>query len=189
MRAWRDPSISEIIGAGAGAVVVIGAVGMFALITYLRAWRYLWTEWFTSLDHKKIGIMYIALAAVMLSRALIEAVLIRTSRPSPSMRRALWNPNHFAQLFTTHGSIMIFFMAMPFLTGLINYVMPLQIGARDMAFPYLNSIGLWLTVGGAGLMMASLVVGSSPPAAGAATRPIPSCRSAAVQDRITGSGR
>ncbi len=80
MRAWRDPSISEIIGAGAGAVVVIGAVAMVALLTYLRAWRYLWTEWFTSLDHKKIGIMYIVLAGVMLSRALIEAVLIRTQQ-------------------------------------------------------------------------------------------------------------
>jgi cytochrome o ubiquinol oxidase subunit 1 len=159
VRAWRDPSISEIIGAGAGAVVVIGAVGTFGLITYLRAWRYLWTEWFTSLDHKKIGIMYIVLAGIMLSRALIEAVLIRTQQALAINAPGIVEPNHFAQLFSTHGSIMIFFMAMPFLTGLINYVMPLQIGARDMAFPYLNSAGLWLTVGGAGLMMASLVVG------------------------------
>ncbi len=159
VRAWRDPSISEIIGAGAGSVVVIGAVATVALLTYLKAWRYLWTEWFTSLDHKKIGIMYIVIAGVMLSRALIEAVLIRTQQAFAVNSPGLVEPNHFAQLFSTHGSIMIFFMAMPFLTGLINYVVPLQIGARDMAFPYFNSIGLWLTAGGAGLMMASLVVG------------------------------
>jgi cytochrome o ubiquinol oxidase subunit 1 len=159
VRAWRDPTISEIIGAGAGSVVVIGAVGMVLLLTYLRAWRYLWTEWFTSLDHKKIGIMYIVLAGVMLSRALIEAVLIRVQQATAVNAPGLVEPNHFAQLFSTHGSIMIFFMAMPFLTGLINYVVPLQIGARDMAFPYLNSTGFWLTAGGAGLMMASLVVG------------------------------
>jgi cytochrome o ubiquinol oxidase subunit 1 len=159
VRAWRDPSVSEIIGAGAGSVVVIGAVAVVALLTYLKAWRYLWTEWLTSLDHKKIGIMYVALAGVMLTRALIEAVLMRTHQAFAINGPGLVEPNHFAQLFSTHGSIMIFFMAMPFLTGLINYVVPLQIGARDMAFPYLNSVGLWLTVGGAGLMMVSLAVG------------------------------
>ena len=159
VRAWRDPNVSEMIGAGAGAVVVLGAVAGIALITWLRAWSYLWKEWFTSLDHKKIGIMYIVLAGVMLTRALIEAVLIRTHQALAVNAPGLVEPNHFAQLFTTHGSIMIFFMAMPFLTGLINYVVPLQIGARDMAFPYLNSVGFWLTAGGAGLMMVSLAVG------------------------------
>jgi cytochrome o ubiquinol oxidase subunit 1 len=159
VRAWRNPVISEMIGAGAGAIVVIGAVAVFSVVTYLKAWRYLWREWFTSLDHKKIGIMYIVLAGVMLTRALIEAVLMRTQQALAVNSPGIVEPNHFAQLFTTHGSIMIFFMAMPFLTGLINYVMPLQIGARDMAFPYLNSVGFWLTVSGAGLMMASLVVG------------------------------
>ncbi|WP_048859761.1 cbb3-type cytochrome c oxidase subunit I [Acidisphaera rubrifaciens] len=160
VRAWRDPSVSELIGAAAGSVVVIGAVAVLALLTWAKAWRYLWTEWATSLDHKKIGIMYIALAGVMLTRALIEAVLIRTQQATAINAPGLVEPGHFAQLFTTHGSIMIFFMAMPFLTGLINYVVPLQIGARDMAFPYLNSVGLWLTVGGAALMMVSLVIGA-----------------------------
>ncbi len=159
VRAWREPNTSEIIGAGAGAVVVIGALAIAALVTYLKAWRYLYAEWLTSLDHKKIGIMYVLLAGVMLSRALVEALLMRAQQAAAINAPGFVEPNHFAQLFTTHGSIMIFFMAMPFLTGLINYVVPLQIGARDMAFPYLNSVGLWLTVGGAGLMMASLVVG------------------------------
>jgi cytochrome o ubiquinol oxidase subunit I len=154
VRAWRDPSLSEIIGAGAGGVAVLGAILAVALITWLGKWRYLWKEWLTSLDHKKIGIMYI-----MLSRALIEAVLIRMQQAIAINAPGLVEPDHFAQLFSTHGTIMIFFMAMPFMIGLINYVVPLQIGARDVAFPWLNSITLWLTVGGAGLMMVSLVVG------------------------------
>ena len=159
VRAWRDPNLSEVIGAGAGAMVVVGAVLVFALVTLLGKWRYLWTEWLTTVDHKKLGIMYVVLAAVMLTRALIEAVLIRTHQAFAVNAPGLVEPGHFAQLFSTHGSIMIFFMAMPFLTGLINYAMPLQIGARDMAFPYLNAVGFWLTAAGAGLMMVSLVVG------------------------------
>ena len=94
--------------------------------------------------------MYIVLAFVMLSRALIEAVLMRMQQAAAIDNPGFLAPDHFAQLFSTHGSIMIFFMAMPFLVGLINYVMPLQIGSRDVAFPLLNSISLWLTGGAAG---------------------------------------
>ena len=159
VRAWQDPSVSEIIGAGAGGIVVIGAIAAIALLTVTGRWRWLWREWLTSLDHKRIGIMYIVVAFVMLSRALVEAVLMRMQQASAIEAPGFVTPDHFAQLFSTHGSIMIFFMAMPFLTGMINYVMPLQIGSRDMAFPLLNSIGLWLTGGAAGLMMVSLVVG------------------------------
>ena len=155
----ENPSISEIIGAGAGAMVVLGAVFVAVLLTLLGRWRWLWSEWLTSLDHKKIGIMYVVVAFVMLARALIEANLIRLQQASAINAPGYVEPDHFAQLFSTHGSIMIFFMAMPFLTGLINYVVPLQIGARDVAFPLLNSISLWLTGGGAGLMMISLVIG------------------------------
>jgi len=159
VRAWENPTASELIGAGAALIVIVGAVLAIALISWLGKWRYLWSEWLTSLDHKKIGIMYIALALVMLSRALIEAVLMRMQQASAINSAGFIAPDHFAQLFSTHGSIMIFFMAMPFLTGAINFVMPLQIGVRDVAFPLLNSISLWLTGGAAGLMMVSLVVG------------------------------
>jgi len=157
--AWDNPTASEIIGAGAASVVVIGAVVAVVLITWLGKWKYLWSEWLTSLDHKKIGVMYIVLAFVMLSRALIEAVLMRMQQADAINSSGFIAPDHFSQLFSTHGSIMIFFMAMPFLTGVINYVTPLQIGARDVAFPLLNSVSLWLTGGAAGLMMVSLVVG------------------------------
>lgn len=159
VRAWTDPSVSEIIGAAAGGLVVIGALAIAVFLTRHRLWRWLWSEWLTSLDHKKIGILYIVTAFVMLARALVEAVLMRMQQAVAIGDPGFLSPDHFGQLFSTHGSIMIFFMAMPFLTGLINYVMPLQIGARDMAFPWANAIALWLTIGGAGLMMASLVVG------------------------------
>ncbi|WP_342110501.1 cbb3-type cytochrome c oxidase subunit I [Methylobacterium sp. SI9] len=159
VRAWENPNLSEIIGAAAGAMVVIGAVALVTLLTWKRWWRPLLLDWLTSLDHKKIGIMYIVIAGVMLSRALIEAVLMRTQQSLAVNAPGIVAPEHFAQLFSTHGTIMIFFMAMPFLTGLINYVVPLQIGARDVAFPLLNSISLMLTAGGAGLVMISLAVG------------------------------
>lgn len=159
VRAWQDPSVSEIIGAGAGGLVVVGGLAVVVLVTWLGRWRYLWREWFTTLDHKKIGVMYVVIAFVMLSRALVEAVLMRMQQAAAINAPGFVAPDHFAQLFTTHGSIMIFFMAMPFLTGAINYVMPLQIGARDVAFPLLNAVSLWLTAGAAGLMMVSLVIG------------------------------
>ena len=157
--AWETPTVSEIIGAGAASVVILGAILLVTLLSVYRAWRPLWSDWLTSLDHKKIGIMYVVLAFVMLARALIEAVLMRMQQASAIDTSGFIAPDHFAQLFSTHGSIMIFFMAMPFLTGIINYVMPLQIGSRDVAFPLLNSISLWLTGGAAGLMMVSLVIG------------------------------
>ncbi|MCY0386681.1 cbb3-type cytochrome c oxidase subunit I [Robbsia sp. Bb-Pol-6] len=159
----QDPSpthvINGIIATGAASMVVIGAIVTFALITYYRKWGILWSDWLTSPDHKKIGIMYIALAFVMLIRALIEALLMRTQQAF-GLGGGFLSPDHFAQLFSTHGTIMIFFMAMPFLTGMINYVMPLQIGARDVAFPVLNSVSLGLTAAGAALVMISLCIGT-----------------------------
>jgi cytochrome o ubiquinol oxidase subunit I len=159
VEAWHHPDVSEIIAAGAAAMVIIGAVTGAALITWAGKWRYLWSEWLTSADHKKIGIMYVVLAIVMLARALIEGVLMRLQQAAAVDQPGFLSPHHFAELFSTHGSIMIFFMAMPFLTGLINFVMPLQIGTRDVAYPVMNSVSLWLTGAGAGIMMVSLVVG------------------------------
>ena len=159
VRAWEDPTASEIIGAFAASLVIIGAVVAVVLLTRYKLWKPLWSDWLTSLDHKKIGIMYIVIAFVMLSRALIEAVLMRMQQASAINSPGFLSADHFGQLFSTHGSIMVFLMAMPFLTGMINYIMPLQIGARDMAFPWANSVALWLTGGAAGLMMVSLVIG------------------------------
>ncbi|HTW27743.1 MAG TPA: cbb3-type cytochrome c oxidase subunit I [Acetobacteraceae bacterium] len=150
--------VNDTIASGAAGLVVVGAAVTVGLITYFGKWRYLWTEWLTSVDHKRIGIMYIVLAFVMLARALIEAVLMRTQQAF-GLGGGFLSPEHFGELFSTHGTIMIFFMAMPFLIGLINVVMPLQIGTRDVSFPVMNSVSLGLTAAGATLVMISLVVG------------------------------
>ena len=152
------PFYSPIAIIGAGAEV-FGALAAIALITYLGKWRYIWKEWLTSLDHKKIGIMYVMLALVMFSRGVIEGIMMRTQQAMAINNPGYLPPEHFGQLFSTHGTIMIFFMAMPFLTGLINVVMPQQIGARDVRFPLLNAISLWMTVAGAGMILISLVIG------------------------------
>jgi cytochrome o ubiquinol oxidase subunit I len=146
---------------GAVAFMVVGGLAILALITWLDRWRWLWTEWLTSVDHKNIGIMYIVLALVMLLRGFSDAIMMRTQQALASTGGPGYlPPEHYDQVFTAHGVIMIFFMAMPFIVGLMNFVVPLQIGARDVAFPYLNSLSLWLTGAGALLVNLSLAVGN-----------------------------
>ncbi|MEM1344794.1 MAG: cbb3-type cytochrome c oxidase subunit I, partial [Pseudomonadota bacterium] len=138
---------------------ILGA-GLVGAITYYRLWGYLWHEWFTSIDHKKIGIMYIVLALVMFVRGFADAVLMRSHQALASAGYVGYlDAHHYDQIFTAHGVIMIFFVAMPFITGFMNYLLPLQIGARDVAFPFLNNFSFWLTVSGAVLIMVSLFVG------------------------------
>ena len=157
-RAIENPSVSEFVGAGAALVAIFGGIGALVLITWLRAWGTLWRDWLTSTDHKKIGVMYCVLALVMLLRGVIEGVVMRTQQAF-GMGGGFLAPEHFSELFSTHGTIMIFFVAMPFIIGITNYVMPLQLGARDMSFPVLNQISLALTATGAALVMISLVLG------------------------------
>ena len=152
---WHEPIIMV-----AGAGMVGAAVLVLGLVTYFKQWKYLWTDWLTSVDHKKIGAMYIILALIMLLRGFADALMMRTQQALASNGGAGYlPPDHFDQIFSAHGVIMIFFMAMPFVIGLMNVVMPLQIGARDVAFPYLNSMSFWLTAAGAILINVSLVVG------------------------------
>jgi cytochrome o ubiquinol oxidase subunit 1 len=152
------PFYSNVALAGAMISVLVGAAVVFA-ITWLGRWRYLWREWLTSVDHKRIGIMYIVLAMVMLLRGFVDAFMMRLQQAMALHSAGYLPPEHFDQIFAAHGTIMIFFMAMPFLTGLINIVVPQQIGARDVSFPFLNSVSLWLTGAGAGLVLISLVIG------------------------------
>ena len=147
------------IATAAASLVVVGAVVVAALLSWFGLWTALWTRWLTSLDHKKIGIMYVVLSLVMFSRAVVEASMMRAQQAVALNNPGYLPPEHFAQLFTTHGTIMIFFVAMPFLTGLINFALPLQLGARDVSFPMMNSISLGLTGSGAALMMISLALG------------------------------
>jgi len=147
-----------VMGAVGGATLL--ALVIIGLITYYRKWTYLWTEWLTSLDHKKIGIMYIVVALVMLLRGFSDAILMRSQQALAAGGAPGYLPaEHFDQIFTAHGTIMVLFMAMPFLVGLMNIVVPQQIGARDVAFPFLNSLSFWLTVAAALLVMVSLGVG------------------------------
>ena len=157
-RAIQNPTVSELIAAGAAMVVILGALSVLVLLTWFRLWGPLWRDWLTSVDHKRIGIMYCALALIMLARGVIEGALMRTQQAF-GLDGGFLTPDHFSQLFSTHGTIMIFFVAMPFIAGIVNYVMPLQIGARDMAFPVMNQISLGLTATGAALVMISLVLG------------------------------
>lgn len=141
------------------AVVLIG-VATVAALTYYRLWGPLWRDWVTSIDHKKIGIMYMVLGIIMLLRGFADALLMRGHQAlASSGGEGYLNAHHYDQIFTAHGVIMIFFVAMPFVTGFMNYVMPLQIGARDVAFPFLNNFSFWLTASGAILVMVSLFVG------------------------------
>lgn len=145
---------------GAGGIMALVALLVVGAITYFKKWTYLWNEWLTSVDHKKIGIMYIMLAVVMLLRGFSDAVMMRAQQAmAVGNNHGYLPPEHFNQIFTAHGVIMIFFVAMPFMFGLLNMAVPLQIGARDVAFPYLNSLSLWLTIVGAMLVNISLVVG------------------------------
>ncbi|MDB5224734.1 MAG: cytochrome o ubiquinol oxidase, subunit [Candidatus Adlerbacteria bacterium] len=144
----------------AGSIVLVAAIGALSIISYLHAWRYLWREWLTSLNHQRIGVMYIILALTMLLRGLIDAMMMRSQQALTAQGAVGYlAPDHFAQVFTAHGVIMIFFVAMTFMFGLINLVVPLQIGAKDVAYPLLNSISFWLTATSAMLVNVSLVVG------------------------------
>jgi cytochrome o ubiquinol oxidase subunit 1 len=147
------------IAIGGALITVFGAVGVVALITWLGRWRYLWTEWLTSLDHKKIGVMYVTLALIMMVRGFIDAMMIRTQQAVALDSHGYLPPDHFDQILTSHATIMVFFVAMPFVIGLFNVIVPQQIGARDAAFPFMNSVSLWLTASGAALVIISLVIG------------------------------
>ena len=142
------------------AIIVIG-LALVGAITYFHKWGYLWKEWFTTVDHKRIGIMYIIVAIVMLVRGFADAVMMRSQQvlASSGTSDGFLPPHHYDQIFTAHGVIMIFFVAMPFVIGLMNFVIPLQLGARDVAYPFLNNLGFWFTAVSVVLVNLSLGIG------------------------------
>ncbi|WP_041070097.1 cytochrome o ubiquinol oxidase subunit I [Candidatus Ishikawella capsulata] len=142
------------------ACVMFIILALIITITYLKKWNYLISEWFTSVDHKKIGIMYIIVAFIMLLRGFIDAIMMRAQQVLASSGKAgFLSAHHYDQIFTAHGVIMIFFVAMPFVIGLMNFIIPLQIGARDVAFPFMNNLSFWLTIAGVVLINLSLGIG------------------------------
>jgi cytochrome o ubiquinol oxidase subunit 1 len=150
-----DQPIPLIAGATVG-LVIAGVLGWVILAGHLP---YLWREWITSVDHKRIGVMYTLLGLVMLLRGLVDAIMMRSQQSIAYQANGYLPPEHYDQIFSAHGTIMIFFGAMPFMIGLMNFVVPLQLGVRDVAFPTLNSVGFWLTATGALLVNLSLVIG------------------------------
>ena len=141
-------------------VVAIGGIALLGALTWFKLWGYLWKEWFTTVDHKRIGIMYMILGLVMLLRGFSDAIMMRLQQAIAfNGSEGYLNAHHYDQIFTAHGVIMIFFVAMPLVTGLMNYLVPLQIGARDVSFPYLNNFSFWMTTAGAVIVMMSLFVG------------------------------
>jgi len=156
---WDAIPFDQPIPLVAGGVVGLALLAVLVYIA-IKGWvPYLWREWITSVDHKRIGVMYVFLAAVMLLRGFIDALMMRSQQAFAFQSQGYLPPDHYNQIFSAHGTLMIFFVAMPFVIGLMNFVMPLQLGVRDVAFPTLNSVGFWLTASGALLVNISLVVG------------------------------
>lgn len=153
------PYDDPIIAGALGSATLVGLV-VLGLITYFKKWGYLWREWLTSVDHKKIGVMYIIFALVMMLRGFADGIMMRLQQVlAAGESTGYLDSHHYDQVFSAHGTIMILFVAMPFMIGLMNIVIPQQIGARDVAFPLLNSLSLWLSIAGGAIMMISLGVG------------------------------
>jgi len=156
---WEAIPFDEPIPLISGVAVYVAVLAVLVWVVVKGYWPYLWREWITSVDHKRIGIMYCLLAAVMLVRGFIDAIMMRAQHALAFHAAGYLPASHFDQIFSAHGTIMIFFVAMPFVIGLMNFVVPLQLGVRDVAFPTLNSVSFWLTAVGVLLVNLSLVVG------------------------------
>ncbi len=157
---WAAIPVNEPIDMIASLLMLAAIAGILLWVTIKGRWPYLWREWITSVDHKRIGVMYVLLSLVMLLRGFTDAMLMRSQQAvAHGGAQGYLPPEHYDQIFSAHGTIMIFFVAMTFMVGLMNFVVPLQIGARDVAFPTLNSVSLWLTASGVLLVNLSLAVG------------------------------
>src|SRR3954463_15774790 len=157
---WSAIPFNEPIPLAAAGVVMLVVFGVLLWITLKGYWPYLWSEWITSVDHKRIGVMYCLLGLVMLLRGFSDAIMMRSQLAmAAGHSHGYLPPDHYDQVFSAHGTIMIFFTAMPFVIGLMNFAVPLQLGVRDVAFPTLNSVSFWLTASGVLLTNLSLVVG------------------------------
>src|SRR5258708_26239674 len=170
---WNDLPHEWFTIGGTGAFVALG-ISVALLLTFLKRWKWLWREWLTSCDPKKIGVMYIAVAFFMFLRGGLDALMVwlQQALGASNMpgflgaQHGYLSADHLQQIFTAHGNIMVFFVAMAFIFGLINFITPLQIGARYLAFPFLNSLGFWLYIGGVALVNLFFAVGGQYAATG-----------------------
>jgi cytochrome o ubiquinol oxidase subunit 1 len=156
---WDAVPLDQPIPMAASGLVGLALLGVISWVVLAGHLPYLWRDWITSVDHKRIGVMYTLLALVMLLRGFTDAIMMRSQQAIAYNAPGYLPPEHYNQIFSAHGTLMIFFVAMPFVIGLMNFVVPLQLGVRDVAFPTLNSVSFWLTATGALLVNVSLVVG------------------------------
>src|SRR5262245_24204812 len=146
---WSAIPFDQPIVMFASAFMILSVASILVWVTPQGYGAYLWREWLTSVDHKRIGVMYIVLALIMLLRGFTDAIMMRAQQAvAVAGSQGYLPPEHFDQIFSAHGTIMIFFMAMPFVIGLMNFALPLQLGVRDVAFLTLNQVSLWLTASG-----------------------------------------
>jgi cytochrome o ubiquinol oxidase subunit 1 len=158
---WAAIPFDEPIALVTSVVVILGVLAVLGIVTLKGWWPYLWREWLTSVDHKRIGAMYLVLGLVMLVRGFADAIMMRSQQAiAIGDAQGYLPPDHYDQIFSAHGTIMIFFVAMPLVIGMMNFVLPLQLGVRDVAFPVLNSVSFWLTASGALLVNLSLFIGN-----------------------------
>ena len=156
---WDAVPLDQPIPMAASGIVGFALLGVISWVVLAGHLPYLWRDWITSVDHKRIGVMYTLLALVMLLRGFTDAIMMRSQQAIAYNAPGYLPPEHYNQIFSAHGTLMIFFVAMPFVIGLMNFVVPLQLGVRDVAFPTLNSVSFWLTAAGALLVNVSLVIG------------------------------
>jgi cytochrome o ubiquinol oxidase subunit I len=157
---WAAIPFNQPIPLMTSVVIVVLLAAVVGLVTLKGWWPYLWREWLTSTDHKRIGVMYVVLSLVMLVRGFSDAIMMRSQLAlAAGGASGYLPPEHYNQIFSAHGTIMIFFVAMTFVIGLMNFVVPLQLGVRDVAFPVLNSVSFWLTAAGVLLVNVSLLIG------------------------------
>src|SRR5690348_8687971 len=157
---WSAVPFDQPIVMFATALMILAVALVFGWVMLSGYLPYLWREWLTSVDHKRIGVMYCVLALIMLLRGFADAIMMRAQQAvAAGDAQGYLPPEHFDQIFSAHGTIMIFFMAMPFVIGLMNFVVPLQLGVRDVAFPTMNNVSFWLTASGALLVNVSLFLG------------------------------
>src|SRR6478735_498085 len=157
---WSAIPISQPIPLITSLVIILVLLGVLGFVTMKGWWPYLWREWITTVDHKRIGVMYGLLGVVMLVRGFADAVMMRSQQAMAiGEAQGYLPPEHYNQIFSAHGTIMIFFAAMPLVIGFMNFLVPLQLGVRDVAFPTLNSVSFWLTASGALLVNISLFLG------------------------------
>ena len=146
---------------GGTVSALLGGLTIALYLHKTKKWGWLWKDWLTSTDPKKIGIMYLITALFMFARGGLDAIMIWAQQALAPLGLGYLTPTHFQEIFTAHGSIMILFVTMGLIFGILNIIIPLQIGARDVASPLLNTLGFWLYVAGCLLMNVFFVFGGT----------------------------